>query len=86
MQAMKDAPEVVGVNRSAERRAQVEKELGIATFATLAAARARQKGVKLFISSTPVYLREMRYIAAVDREGVRPDRVGAGDEREAHVA
>ena len=119
MQAMKDAPEIVGVNRSAERRAQVAEELGIATFATLAeavaaakpqvafvcaapashgptvlecidagldvfmeinllgqwygeaAARARQKGVKLFISSTPVYRREMRYIA----DAVRGERV-----------
>ena len=71
MQAMKEAPEIVGVNRSAERRAQVAEELGIATFATLAAARARQKGVKLFISSTPVYRREMRYIA----DAVRGERV-----------
>ena len=111
MQAMPDAPEIVGVNRSAERRAQVEKEFGIRTFATLAEAvaaakpqvaflctapashgpavmeciaaglhvfmeinllggwyaeaaeRAKEKGVKLFISSTPVYRREMRYIA-----------------------
>ena len=111
MQAMPDAPEIVGVNRSAERRAQVEKEFGIRTFATLAEAvaaakpqaaflctapashgpavmeciaaglhvfmelnllggwyaeaaeRAKDKGVKLFISSTPVYRREMRYIA-----------------------
>ena len=37
MQAMEGAPEIVGVNRSAERRAQVEKEFGIRTFATLAA-------------------------------------------------
>jgi len=111
MQAMAEAPEIVGVNRSAERRAQVEKEFGIRTFATLAeavaaakpqaaflctapashgsavmeciavgldifmeinllggwyaeaAALAAAKGVKLFISSTPVYRREMRYIA-----------------------
>ena len=111
MQAMPDAPEIVGVNRSAERRAQVEKELGIRTFATLAEAlaetklqaafictapashgptvleciaagldvfmeinllgawyaeaqaKAAAKGVKLFISSTPVYRREMRYVA-----------------------
>ena len=111
MQAMSNAPEIVGVNRSAERRAQVEKEFGIRTFATLdealaaakpqaaflctapashgsavmeciaagldifmeinllggwyaeAAALAAAKGVKLFISSTPVYRREMRYIA-----------------------
>ena len=111
MQAMPDAPEIVGVNRSAERRAQVEKEFGIRTFATIAEAvaaakpqaaflctapashgpavmeciaaglhvfmeinllggwyaeaaeRAKEKGVKLFISSTPVYRREMRYIA-----------------------
>ena len=103
--------EIVGVNRSAERRAQVEKEFGIRTFATLpeaiaaarpqaaflctapashypaviecieagldvfmeinllgswyaeAAAKAKEKGVKLFISSTPVYRREMRYVA-----------------------
>ena len=32
MQAMPGAPEIVGVNRSAERRAQVEKEFGIRTF------------------------------------------------------
>ena len=111
MQAMPDAPEIVGVNRSAERRAQVEKEFGIRTFATLAeaiteaqpqaaflctapashgpavmeciaaglnvfmeinllggwyaeaAAKAKEKGVRLFISSTPVYRRETRYIA-----------------------
>ena len=111
MQTMAEAPEIVGVNRSAERRAQVEKEFGIRTFATLdealaaakpqaaflctapashgsavmeciaagldifmeinllggwyaeAAALAAAKGVKLFISSTPVYRREMRYIA-----------------------
>ena len=111
MQAMKDAPEIVGVNRSAERRAQVESEFGIRTFPTLAeavaearsqaaflctapashgpavmecidaglhvfmeinllggwyaeaSAKAREKGAKLFISSTPVYRREMRYIA-----------------------
>ena len=111
MQAMSDAPEIVGVNRSEERRAQVEQEFGIRTFATLAEAvaearpqaaflctapashgpavlecidaglhvfmeinllggwyaeasvRAAAKGVKLFISSTPVYRREMRYIA-----------------------
>ena len=111
MQAMPDGFEIVGVNRSAERRAQVEKELGIRAFATLAeaidaakpqvafvctapaghgptvlecidagldvfmeinligpwyaeaAAKAKAKGVKLFISSTPVYRREMRYVA-----------------------
>ena len=43
MQAMRDAPEIVGVNRSAERRAQVEKELGVAAFATLAEAMAWAK-------------------------------------------
>ena len=111
MQSMENAPEVVGVNRSAERRAQVENELGIKTFATLAKAvseakpqaaflctapashgpavmeciaaglhvfmeinllgewyadaakAAKEKGVKLFISSTPVYRRETNYIA-----------------------
>ena len=111
MQAMPNAPEVVGVNRSAERRSQAEQEFGIRTFPTLAeaiaeahpqvaflctapashgaavmecidagldvfmeinllggwygeaAAKAAAKGVKLFISSTPVYRREMRYIA-----------------------
>ena len=115
MQAMEDAPEIVGVNRSAERRAQVEKELGIRAYATLseaiaeakpqaafictapashgptvlecidagldvfmeinllgdwyaeASAKAEEKGVKLFISSTPVYRREMRYIAGAVR-------------------
>ena len=108
MQAMSEPPEIVGVNRSAERRAQAEKEFGIRTFATLAeaiavakpqaaflctapashgpavmecvsarldifmeinllggwyaeaAALAAEKGVKLFISSTPVYRRETR--------------------------
>ncbi len=111
MQAMEGAPEIVGVNRSAERRAQVEKEFGIRTFTTLdaaiaaakpqaaflctapashgpavmacieagldvfmeinllggwydeAAAKAKERGVKPFISSTPVYRREMRYVA-----------------------
>ena len=111
MQTMSDAPEIVGVNRSPERRAAVENELGIRTFATLeeavsaarpqaaflctapaghgpvviecikfgldvfmeinligdwyevAAAMAKERGVKLFISSTPVYRRETRYIA-----------------------
>ena len=111
MQAMSDAPEIVGVNRSQERRTQVEKEFGIRTFATLAEAiaeakpqaaflctapashgpavmeciaaglhvfmeinllggwyaeaaeKAKEKGVRLFISSTPVYRRETRYIA-----------------------
>ena len=111
MQAMPKAPEIVGVNRSPERREQVGKEFGIRTFATLAeavaavkpqaaflctapashgpavleciasglhvfmeinllggwyaeaAAKAAERGVKLFISSTPVYRREMRYIA-----------------------
>ena len=111
MQAMTPAPSIVGVNRSAERRAQVEKEFGIKTYATLAEAvadakpdvaflctapashgpavmecidaglhlfmeinllgqwyaeaqaKAAAKGVKLFISSTPVYRRETRYIA-----------------------
>ena len=115
MQAMADAPEIVGVNRSAERRAQVGKDLGIKTFVTLAeaidaarpqaafvctapashgpavmacidagldvfmeinligpwyaeaAARAKAKGVKLFISSTPVYRRETNYIAEAVR-------------------
>jgi len=116
MQTMSDAPEIVGVNRSPERRAAVGKELGIRTFATLeeavsetrpqaaflctapaghgpavmecieagldvfmeinligewyaeAAAKAKEKGVKLFISSTPVYRRETRYIAEKVRE------------------
>ena len=111
MQAMMDAPEIVGVNRSAERRAQAEKEFGIRTFETLAeaiaaakpqaaflctapashgpavmdcieagldvfmeinlpggryakaAAKEKERGVKLFISSTLVYRREMRYVA-----------------------
>ena len=118
MLAMENPPEIVGVNRSAERRAAVEKEFGIRTFATLAEAvtaaqpqaaflctapashgpavmecieagldvfmeinligdwygeamaKAGEKGVKLFISSTPVYRRETRYIAdAVRRTG-----------------
>ena len=116
MQTMSDAPEIVGVNRSAERRAAVENELGIRTFATLseavaavrpqaaflctapashgpavmeciaagldvfmeinligdwyaeAAVKAKEKGVKLFISSTPVYRRETRYIAEAVRK------------------
>lgn len=111
MQTMENAPEIVGVNRSEERRAAVEQELGIRTFASLgeavaaakpqaaflctapashgpavmecieagldvfmeinligdwyveAAAKAKEKGVKLFISSTPVYRRETQYIA-----------------------
>ncbi len=111
MQAMRNPPEIVGVNRSDERRAAVAKEFGIRTFATLAeavdaakpqaaflctapashgpsvlecigfglhvfmeinllgdwyaeaASKAAERGVKLFISSTPVYRREMRYIA-----------------------
>ncbi len=111
MRAMGRPPEIVGVNRSAERRVQAESEFGIRTFATLAeavaeahpevafvcsapaghgpavmecidaglhvfmeinllgewyaeaAARARARNVKLFISSTQVYRREMRYIA-----------------------
>jgi len=111
MKAMENAPEIVGVNRSQERRAQAEREFGIKTCATLAeaiaeakpqvalictapashgpavlecidagldvfmeinllgpwyaeaAAKAKAKGVKLFVSSTPVYRREMRYIA-----------------------
>lgn len=111
MQAMPNAPWIVGVNRSQERRAQVEEEFGIRTFATLAEAvaeanpqaaflctapashgpavmeciaaglnvfmeinliggwyaeaakAAAERGVKLFISSTPVYRRETRYIA-----------------------
>ena len=118
MQAMADAPEIVGVNRSSERRAQVEWEFGIRTFPTLAeaiaetgpqmaflctapashgpavmecidaglhvfmeinligdwyaeaAAKAKEKGVRLFISSTPVYRREMRYIADAVRSGL----------------
>ncbi len=120
MKAMPDAPEIVGVNRSAERRAQAETEFGIRTFATLAetiaaaepqaaflctapaghgpavmecidagldvfmelnllggwyaeaAAKAAAKGVKLFISSTPVYRREMRYIADAVRGSGTP--------------
>ena len=111
MQAMSPAPEIVGVNRSAERREQAGKEFGIRTYATLAeavaaerpqvaflctapashgpavmecieaglhvfmeinllggwyaeaAAKAAEKGVRLFISSTPVYRRETKYIA-----------------------
>lgn len=115
MQAMATPPRIVGVNRSAARRAAVEKEFGIRAFATLgdalaaggaraafvctepashgptvlecieagldvfmeinligdwyaeAAKKAKEKGVKLFISSTPVYRREMRYIAGAVR-------------------
>ena len=117
MQAMPEPPEIVGVNRSPERRAQAEKEFGIRTFATLeeaiakekpqvaflctapashgpavmecieaglhvfmeinllggwyaeAESRAAAKGAKLFISSTPVYRREMRYVADAVRGG-----------------
>ena len=117
MQAMSNAPEIVGVNRSAERRAQAEKEFGIRTFETLAeaiaaakpqaaflctapashgpavmacieagldvfmeinllggwyaeaAAKSKERGVKLFISSTPVYRREMRYVAEAVKVG-----------------
>ena len=111
MKSMPNAPEIVGVNRSQERRVEAEKEFGIRTFATLAeamaeakpqvaflctapashgpvvleciaaglhvfmeinligdwyaeaAAKAAERQVKLFISSTPVYRREMQYIA-----------------------
>ena len=118
MKAMSSAHEIVGVNRSEERRAQVEKEFGIRTFATLdealaeakpqvaflctapashgptvlacidagmdvfmeinllghwyqeAMEKARAKGVKLFISSTPIFRREMRYVT--DAVGGKP--------------
>lgn len=111
LKTLPSVAEIVGVNRSPERRAQVEEEFGIRTFATLAeaiaaakpraaflctapashgpavmecidagldlfmeinllgdwygeaAAKAKEKGVKLFISSTPVYRRETRHIA-----------------------
>ena len=117
MQTILPALEIVGVNRSAERRAQVEREFGMRTFATPteafaavrpqvafvctapaghgpvvmeciaagihvfmelnlvggwyaeAAAKAGERGVKLFMSSTPVYRREMRYIADAVRGG-----------------
>ena len=42
MQAMPDGFEIVGVNRSAERRAQVEKKLGIRASATSASGRLRE--------------------------------------------
>ena len=53
MQAMRDAPEIVGVNRSAERRAQVEQEFGIRTFATLAEALAEAKPQAAFLCTAP---------------------------------
>ena len=110
MKSMPDAPLIVGVNRSEERRIQAEADFGIRTFATLeealaaahpraafvctapashgptvlaciaagldvfmeinllgdwyaeATRQAAAKGVKLFISSTPVYRREMQYV------------------------
>jgi predicted dehydrogenase len=48
MQTMPNAPEIVGVNRSPERREAVEKELGIRTFATLeeAVSAARPQAAK----------------------------------------
>ena len=48
MQAMEDTPEIVGVNRSAERRAQAEKELGIKAYATLSEAIAEVKSTVHF--------------------------------------
>ena len=53
MQAMKNAPEIFGVNRSAERRAQVEKEFGIRTFATLQEAIASGKPQAAFLCTAP---------------------------------
>ena len=53
MQAMADAPEIVGVNRSAERRAQVEGEFGIKTFATLAEAIAEARPQAAFLCTAP---------------------------------
>lgn len=53
MQAMADAPEIVGVNRSAERRAQVEGEFGIKTFATLAEAIAEARPQVAFLCTAP---------------------------------
>lgn len=107
---------VVGVNRSAERRAAAARELGIAAYATLdeaiaaegafdaafvctapathgaivpgliergldvfmelnllgdwyaaVMARAREKGVKLFVAASPVYRREMAYVTEMVR-------------------
>ena len=53
MQAMPDEPEIVGVNRSAERRAAVEKEFGIRTFATLAEAVSAAKPQAAFLCTAP---------------------------------
>ena len=53
MQAMPDAPAIVGVNRSAERRAQVEREFGIRTFATLAEAIDAAKPQAAFVCTSP---------------------------------
>ena len=53
MQAMPDGFEIVGVNRSAERRTQVEKELGIRTFATLAEAIDASKPQAAFVCTAP---------------------------------
>ena len=116
LKTLPNAPEIVGVNRSPGRRAQVEREFDVRTFATLAEAvvtvrpqsaflctapashgpavmecieagldvfmeinlrgdwypeaerKAKENGVKLFISSTQVYRREMRYIADAVRD------------------
>ena len=113
MKAFPDAPKtVVGVNRSAERRAAAAQELGIDVYATLeeavaaakpqvalvctapashgpavlqcldlgldvfmelnligdwydaALAKAKANGRRLFVAATPVYRREMAYIAS----------------------
>jgi hypothetical protein len=53
MQTMSDAPEIVGVNRSPERRAAVEKELGIRTFATLEEAVSAARPQAAFLCTAP---------------------------------
>ena len=53
MQAMVDAPEIVGVNRSVDRRVQAEKEFGIRTFATLAEAIAAAQPQVAFLCTAP---------------------------------
>jgi len=119
MQTLAESPEIVGIDLSAERREQAEKETGVATAANLQAsvaavhpdaalvctspishgaivmqclelglnvfteinllsdwyekamALAKQKGLKLFISSTFLYRKEIEYIQnAVKGEAV----------------
>ena len=79
MQAMADAPEIVGVNRSAERRAQVEGEFGIKTFATLAEAIAEARPQAAFLCTAPAShgAAVMECIAAGLHETVRGETLFA---------